>query len=499
MKKDFYDIIPNEKRTIRNIPITKKTDTILEPSLEAGRDSRIHHTSHQGHHSMDGIKTKSHSSTVTTKHETRSEKRREVQPEVVDEDFEVEQLKQKAPERNINQEDDFDSEESFEEWRKGKKSSFWRGWATIGFLIVAGVVIFSLFFGSATITINPVKHDLVLKETTISIDSIKHEQLSTEISKDKEVVANGTVKVDRKATGKVVLYNSFNSSTQKLVEGTRLETPNGLIYKLKSTVVIPAQKTTAGKKVPGSIEADVEASETGEKYNQGFKDFNVVAYKGSDRYDTIYGRSKTALANGYSGVVPNILTKDINTAVAEIKEAILKEADEYFEKKAKSKGDTFVYIPTTKEVTYGETKQEVSKNGKTATISINAKITATLFDSTELFEQIIKTQTETTNSEGTASSTSIEDASAEIVYTGETSKLKVDVEADSKITVSGATTISSAIDAPKVKKAVSGLEKEQAIGAIKRLVELENIEIDIRPWWNKKLPSSDKIEIKTEE
>ncbi|MCF7865111.1 MAG: hypothetical protein K9M11_01210 [Candidatus Pacebacteria bacterium] len=504
MKKAFYDIIPNEKRSIRNIPITKKTDVVFESKVvdevEIGKSAKNGHTIneitetnlkiHHSRQTMDGIRSKSSSS-----HESKSSYI-EIEPEIVDEDLENPVQVRKGPTKI--EDDTFDEEESFEEWRNTKNNSFWRAWVALAVLASAGIAIFSIFFTSATITINPVKHDLVLKESNLALDLIKHEDNNTEISKSTEITANGTIKVDRKATGKVVLYNAYNSSTQKLVGGTRLQTPNGLIYKLKTTVNIPAQKTVSGKKVPGSIEAEIEASESGDKYNQGLKDFSVVAYKGSDMYDSIYGRSKTSLTNGFSGTVPNITSKDTSSAVSSIKDEIAKEADSYFAKLVKSKGDTFAYVPTTKQTSYGETKQEVSKDGKTATITISAKVSAMIFDSTSLFEQIIKMQSD--ESTATSSDISATATADEIVYTGDLSKLIVNISKDSSsVSVSGTTTISSAIDVSKVAKAVSGLEKEQAIGAIKRLVELETIEIDIRPWWNKKLPSSDKIEIKTEE
>lgn len=464
MKKPFYDIIPNEKRSIRNIPITKKTEATQ--------------IIHNARHSTDGIRTHKKHKIIT-----------EDEPEIVDED-----LENPIPTKKN------DDDESFEDWRSSKKDSFWRAWVAIGTLLVMSVIIFSVFFSSAVVTINPIKHDFVLKETSIPLDSIKHEEISTDLEESEEVEANGTVKIDRKATGKIILYNAFNSSTQKLVEGTRLETPNGLIYKLKSTVTVPAQKTVSGKKVPGSIDAEVEASQTGDTYNQGFKDFNVVAYKGSDRYSAIYGRSKTALVNGFSGTIPNILAKDTSAATEKIKDKIAKSADDYFTKEAKSKGETFVYIPSTKQITFSDAKQEVSKNGKTATIKITGKVTTVLFDSPALFEQIIKKQTnDSTSASSTPLKTETEGSPAEIFYTGDSSKLVVSLGDANNILVSGTTTISSAIDSIKVSRAVSGLDKEQAIGAIKRLVELETIEIDIRPWWNKKLPSSDRIKINTEE
>lgn len=458
MKKVFYDIIPNEKRSIRNIPLQKKgaVEREIQDTL-----------------SVDGIRSKSH---IKINEQAKNLRKNDV---ASDNDSEE------------DTEDNDSQEESFDQWRSHKPNSFWRAWVALVVLLGVGVLVFSIYFSSATIRINPIKHDFVLQETNIALSAVGHESASTELSESKEVTANGTVKVDRKATGKIILYNAYNSSTQKLVGETRLETPNGLVYKLKTTVTIPAQKTVAGKTVPGSIEAEVIASEPGEKYNQEFKDFNIVAYKGSDRYEKIYGRSKTALTNGFSGAVPNILEKDVTSAVAEIKEKIQKDADAYFTKKAEEKGKTFVYLPNTKQLTFGTTKQEASKDGKIATIKISAKAEAVLFDSASLFEQIIKKQTEDGGS-ANASDTK------EIVYTGDLSKLNLLIDGETRIQVSGTTTISSAIDNTKVTRAVSGLSREQALGAITRLVELETIEIDIRPWWNKKLPSADKIKIQIE-
>jgi hypothetical protein len=397
-----------------------------------------------------------------------------------------------------------DVDDTFNEWRKSHHTNTYvRG--IIGLSIIGIIAIFAIstFFSQATIRINPVKHDFVLKEAQIRLTDVGHELSDSTFKASEEVSVSGTVKVERKATGTVILYNAFNSVSQKLITGTRLETPNGLIYKLKTAVTIPGQKTVSGKKVPGSVEVVVEASEIGDSYNQGLRDFKVVAYKNSDRYETIYGRSKTALTGGFSGTVPNISQKEIDTAVESIKERINAEADEFFTDVAKSKGSTFAYLPTTKRLQYSGIKNEISKDGKKAVIQLEAKGTAILFDYASLFAEILKKQTEETEGGSSTKDTKdvvedITDAKSEIVYTGDLTKLDIATDIETIVTVTGTTTISSTIDNLKIAKAVSGLSKEQAIGAIKRLVELETIEIDIRPWWNKKLPATAKIVIEIE-
>lgn len=523
MKKIFHDIIPREKRSIRNIPLLRKdmpevvhsslspnfNDSEIEPAVEV---VPVVKNAKRISHSMDGIRSK-HSMNRTNGDEQSKMNKDTANLGTVDLDIEDDEgeeyggtiepafISASAKDFKTGQDDEDSNNDrqinsNFEEWNKHQKKSYVR--ATVVLVSLIGICFFllSIYLGGATISINPVRHDVVLQETKIALNTISHETVTTKSDSSEEVTANGTAKVDRKATGKVILYNAYNSSVQKLVAETRLETPNGLIYKLKTAVSIPGQKIINGKPVPGSVEVEVEASETGEKYNQGFKDFNVVAYKGSDRYEGIYGRSKTALSNGFSGTVPNIAQKDIASSTSRIKEKINVDVDEFFSKKAKEKGSNYVYIPSTKKVIFGEVQNNISKDGKTAILKIEATATAVLFDSTTLFAEIIKNQSEQITEQ--IGSQSGFDTSKEIVYTGDFSKLNVSLSGETSLQVTGTTSISSAIDITKVTKAVSGLSKEQAIGAIKRLVELETIEIDIRPWWNKKLPSVEKIEIKTE-
>ena len=507
MKKIFHDIIPKEKRSIRNIPLIKRGSEIesvdtqsINTTFEVKKPDSIQppvKSYTKSSNSMDGIRPKSYDNDdyIEDQYPTAKDKittQKDIEPAFL-----------MASANNFNDTKDksaLDEEDSsdlnFEEWNRKQKKSYFRASVVLILFVAISFFLLSTYFGGATISINPIRHDVVLQESKISLDAISHEKVSTKLDSSDEVSANGTTKVERKATGRVILYNAFNSATQKLVEGTRLETPNGLIYKLKSEVSIPGQKSINGKAVPGSIEAEVEASEPGEKYNQGLRDFNVVAYKGSDRYEKIYGRSKTALSNGFSGTVPNIAAKDISSSTSQMKDRIRAAADDFFTKKAKEKGSNFVYIPSTKKIVFEEVKNEISKDGKTAKLKLEAEATAVLFDSTTLFAEIIKNQSEQIHEQIEGGSNF--DTSKEIVYTGDFARLNINLSSDTNLQVTGTTSISSSIDATKVARAVSGLSKEQAIGAIKRLVELETIEIDIRPWWNKKLPSADKIVIKTE-
>ncbi len=456
MEKNFYDIIPNEKRSIRNIPIPKK-------------------------------------------------KKDEVRKAVVASDAEAEHISVAKTEEFASMEDKVtlkrsQNNESFEDWEKSRKGdkSYWKAYTILALIIVFIGFLLSTTFARATITISPVRHDLAIKDLKISFDELTHESISGEDYKaETEVDANGSVKVDRKAVGTVVLYNAYSSTAQKLVAGTRLETPKGLIYKLKNAVTIPGQTTSEGKKTPGSVSVEVEASESGDKYNSSPQDFKVVAYKGTDKYNTIYGRSKSSLTDGFSGTVPNISQKAIADSLAELKKQIQAQINADFLKQASKIDGGFVYIKNSAVITYAQPKQDMNRAGTKATITLTAKATALIFDESALSELIIQKENPTSSSTSASSTTGLSLAEEpKLVYGGIFDSLSATTATDNSwMVLNGTTSIASIVEELKLAKTVSGLSKEQALSALKDYIEVDSIDISIIPWWVKTLPSADKIKV----
>lgn len=59
--------------------------------------------------------------------------------------------------------------------------------------------------------------------------------------------STGIKQVSKRAGGQIVIYNAFTSQPQSLVSGTRLQTPDGKIYHLDKSIVIPGAKIEGGK------------------------------------------------------------------------------------------------------------------------------------------------------------------------------------------------------------------------------------------------------------
>ncbi len=106
---------------------------------------------------------------------------------------------------------------------------------------------------------------------------------------------------DKRARGLVTLSNAFGASAQPLVATTRLESPNGKIFRLVKGVTVPGTKEKNGETVPGTIEAEVVADTAGEEYNIEPGSFTIPGLKGSAKYEKITAVSTKAFAGGGSG------------------------------------------------------------------------------------------------------------------------------------------------------------------------------------------------------
>jgi hypothetical protein len=141
---------------------------------------------------------------------------------------------------------------------------------------------------------------------------------SVTATETKDVLATETKNVNTKSSGKIVVYNEYSASSQRLIKNTRFQAANGKIYRISESIVVPGVATVGGKKVPGSIEVTVYADEPGAEYNIPLTDFTVPGFKGDPRYNKFYARSKTPMTGGFAGEMRVVADADLATAREEI-------------------------------------------------------------------------------------------------------------------------------------------------------------------------------------
>lgn len=211
--------------------------------------------------------------------------------------------------------------------RTRRTSSRWGFFVIIIVSILILIFSFSFLFSGAKLIITP-KQRTVLVDSEFKtykepkINELGYEIMTIERDGSQKVTASGEEFVKEKASGKIIIYNNFNSSNQRLIKNTRFETPDGLIYRINKSIVIPGRKKENGTIIPGSIEVTVYADEEGEKYNIGLTDFTIPGFKGSARFNGFYARSKTEMTEGFVGKKKTIKKEDEVQARSDIQKRL---------------------------------------------------------------------------------------------------------------------------------------------------------------------------------
>lgn len=194
-------------------------------------------------------------------------------------------------------------------------------------------VVFLLFillsiFSGTIVKIIPVQKQVSLDgslfnaKKDISSKGLAFKMIVLKNSDSVKIPATKNKELQRKASGNIVIYNTYSSKSQKLIGRTRFETPDGKIYRIKKSVIVPGTIVKDGKIIPGSVETTVYSDIIGEKYNIGLVDFTIPGFKGGPRFSKFYARSKTPISGGYSGIVKYASDEDINIALKKIKNTL---------------------------------------------------------------------------------------------------------------------------------------------------------------------------------
>jgi hypothetical protein len=448
MTKKFYDIVPRDHRSIRDIPL----DVTRAPE---SKKEHYFDTQHK-----------------EKKKKVESVKHKKDQHIPIHVDTEVYE-----PEIN---------EESFEDWNGKRRVKYIWIIAVILFL----VLVYSTFswLSSATITIVPVRHHITLQKTKIALKDIPNELVEFDITESTTTPSGGLVDTHKKASGTIVLYNTYSASAQKINVGTPLLTPSNLVYKTLSTVTIPGYTSKSGKTIPGSIEVKIEAEKSGDAYNTKFADFNIQSYKGTKMFDKIYGRSKTELMGGIDGKVPNVSKEVIASSTEYLKTKVASSTEIKIQELVKKIKPELVYVPGLQYVVPSDVVQSSSNDGKQLTFSKTSHVVLILLNKKSLSEQIIK-ENPPSSKESLGGRVKF---NVDVATLKGSTQLDLDVNSIKKNLVylffSGETNLISVIDEKTITSAVSGLSKSQALKVIPDLVETESIKISSTPSWVDVLP-----------
>lgn len=174
---------------------------------------------------------------------------------------------------------------------------------------------------------NPIDYDVI----TMSLnDTIPTEAVTS---------ATGTLALGTKATGIITIYNNYSSSPQILVKNTRLETADGKIFFLTDKVTVPGQTTSKGTVTPGAVSAKIVAEKEGSAYNIGIVDLTFPGLKSSAKYKTVFAKGKTPIDGGSGAKSKIVVNPD---ALDALHNKLLDNAEKQV---AAQKSDDYIVIP----------------------------------------------------------------------------------------------------------------------------------------------------------
>src|SRR3989344_2048314 len=153
-----------------------------------------------------------------------------------------------------------------------RSSRLWM-WAGASVLVLCIVATLLFFFGSTTITVTPKSRTAVLSSAALTalegaaapLGTLSYTLQTFDLEDSEVVAAQGTTPVESKASGSITISNAYSASPVKFVKNTRFQSPQGLIFRAVSDIVVPGKKGST----PGTVSITVVADQPGEKYNTG--------------------------------------------------------------------------------------------------------------------------------------------------------------------------------------------------------------------------------------
>jgi hypothetical protein len=346
-----------------------------------------------------------------------------------------------------------------------------RGWILALFVVTVLVAVggFLHFQKSATVYVTSKEEILTFKDADILIPLSDLNIVSVATSTNIEIKTSTGTPALMKARGTVTIYNA-NSTEQLLVAGTRLQTPNGKIYRLDGRITVPKMINSS---TPGSIQALVTADKSGESYNVSQADFTLPGLVGSARYKIVYARTKGPIAGGSETAVRLVDEKDKAEKIAMFltENKVSLEAKLRIQKPAST---TIIQEPVT---TSGFEK--VSDTQGVVTITSSMRV----LDTKEFATLLTKSQKQNTV---TKMEFAQSPASLVVAYVAE--------EKDGvRIKVSGSASVRPYVDIEKIKNVLAGTSMKQFRESIQGVQGVQEIRFTSKPFWVTTFPSTSRI------
>lgn len=291
------------------------------------------------------------------------------------------------------------------------------------------------------------------------------------------VPAHGYAEVAEKASGQVTIYNEFGARPIRLIKNTRFQTPDGLIFRIRDSVVVPAKRGAS----PGTITTTIYADQPGATYNiPATNRFTIPGLQGGEMFDSVYARSTAAFTGGFAGAKPKVSETDLTVARDKLRAALEEKA------RTEAAGQTLpgaVIFPALLNLSFETLPPTQGADGQ-AVVRERLVAALPLFPEA-LFASVLAGATRA-------------DAGSARVHITDASKLSVRRIASSEqktaaqtldILISGNAVLEWEVDAEALQKALAGTPKVSFQNVISSFEGIEDAHAYVRPRWRKTFPA----------
>jgi hypothetical protein len=358
-------------------------------------------------------------------------------------------------------------------------------------VIVGGAIGLSALLGKTELTIFPEN-----REPTISAEftafpdkrenALSYEIMTLESTSESQVSASGQVQIQEQATGMIEIIKT-TPGAERLIKNTRFRSPNGLVFRIQESVVVPGSVTDAsGANVPGRIQAEVFADEIGEEYNlPAGTEFDIPGFEegGFDElFEAIYAVNEAPFTGGFDGLQFQIDDDELATARQALQVQL---RDTLLARIESEKPSDFIAFPGSIAITYNELPA-VEYGNDLVTIREQAILQIPLFQSTE-FASFLANEAVATYEGGPVR---VEDSSElTFIYSNPTTSASIIANEPSlTFSLSGRPLLIWEYDAEKLTADLAGLPKTALENVITAYPGIVAARARITPFWQRTFP-----------
>jgi len=361
---------------------------------------------------------------------------------------------------------------------------------SIALFILASAYFANVLMGGAEITVYPKFKDVSVQATFIAKKSpasgeLGYELLTLEATGERQVTAAGTEKVSERAVGNVFVYNTQQGTSQRLIKNTRFENPEGLVFRIKESVEVPAAtKDTKGATIPGVVSTEVFADGTGEQYNISPARFTVPGLKGSPQFDAIYGESNVSFNGGFEGDRYMIDEAELETKKQELH---LELRNSLLERLKSERPAGFVLYENA--VTFSfESLPSTAYGEQLATIKEKAMLNVPIFNESEFSEYIAESTIAGYDNEPVLAT---DPYALQFSYQSATTTTSdISNLTMLEFMLKGSTQIVWQYDVDTLKNDLLGLSKTALPSVLSKYPSIDRAEATVRPFWSQSFPKN---------